>query len=255
LSPILSDDNRIEASGLEPVTRLAGIEPAADFLIEQEPSLRLPMGIGETFFVTPQRHDITQGLAGKGERPEFKVLASVAQSLNRARADTKLTSESLLETSPRAFAVRDIRPFIEQGSMPEKRAGDRVGPFVVAMATELPKAAESKHKHGPRLLVIGTASVVWARGWRDATLLGNRLFVESAVSWLASRPAIVSVPEKASHAVGLNLTEESLGEVWRYVLLYMPGAAAALGVFLLLRRRATERKSRRDREPKASPKA
>jgi hypothetical protein len=36
-----------------------------------------------------------------------------------------------------------------------------------------------------------------------------------------------------------------VGEVQRYVLLYMPGAALGLGVLILLRRRSTERRSRR----------
>jgi hypothetical protein len=70
------------------------------------------------------------------------------------------------------------------------------------------------------------------------------MLVESALSWLAAKPAIVSVPEKPSHPAGLSLTEESLTEVLRYVLLYMPGSALFLGALILLRRRQTERRSR-----------
>jgi hypothetical protein len=93
--------------------------------------------------------------------------------------------------------------------------------------------------------VVGSSNLAWSRNWRDPAALGNRLFVESAVSWLAERPLLVSVPEQATHEVGLALTEESLGEVMRYVLLYLPGSAAALGLLVMLRRRAGERRSRR----------
>ena len=54
------------------------------------------------------------------------------------------------------------------------------------------------------------------------------------------------MPEKPEREVGLSLSEESLGEVMRYVLLYMPGAAGLLGAFVLLRRRSLERASRRN---------
>jgi nitrate reductase gamma subunit len=63
---------------------------------------------------------------------------------------------------------------------------------------------------------------------------------------VAARPAIVSVPEKPARAVGLSLTEESLGEILRYVLVYMPGTAALAGFVLLYRRRAMETRSRRE---------
>jgi hypothetical protein len=96
------------------------------------------------------------------------------------------------------------------------------------------------------VVLVGAVNLVWGRNYHDPALYGDRLFTENALSWLSSRPAIVSVPEKAEHDVGLSLTEESLGEVLRYVLIYMPGAAALLGVFVLLRRRALEKKSRRD---------
>jgi hypothetical protein len=75
--------------------------------------------------------------------------------------------------------------------------------------------------------------------------MGNRVFIESALAWLAAKPAIVSVPEKPSHPAGLSLTEESLREVLRYVLVYMPGSALLLGGLILVRRRGAERRSRR----------
>jgi hypothetical protein len=154
---------------------------------------------------------------------------------------------ALLETSNQAFSLKDIRRFMDVGEVPSAEQADSKGPFVVAYAVELPSRAgkTQTQTHASRLVVAGSANLAWSRNWREPTLLGNRLFMESALAWLAARAPLVSVPEKAAAPIGLSLSEESLGEVWRYVLLYMPGAAVLLGVYVLLRRRSVERKSRR----------
>jgi hypothetical protein len=146
-----------------------------------------------------------------------------------------------------------LAAFRRDGTPPEIEQAHERGPFSLAMAAELPKPAGSQAAHGPRLVVVGSANLAWSRNWQSPTTFGNRLFIESAVSWLAAQPALVSVPEKAAADVGLSLTEESLGEVFRYVLLYMPGCAAGLGLFVLLRRRARERRSRRPSHQATAP--
>jgi hypothetical protein len=240
LNPVLDDGNRIRQSGLERLAEAGGIELGSDFIVERDPELRLPQGLGETYFATPKPHDITAGLFRQDEvklRPEV----TAAQSLGATRDST---AKPLLVTSKDAFSVKDIRPFVDEGRAVEKHAGDASGPLAVAMASERPRPANSNEKHGPRMVVIGSANVAFSQCWRDATLLGNRVLVESALSWLAAKPAIVSVPEKPSHPAGLSLTEDSLTEVLRYVLLYMPGSALLLGALILIRRRQTERRSR-----------
>jgi hypothetical protein len=244
-NPILDEENRIQPSGLEPVCRVAGVELQNDFIIEKNEQARLPQGLGETFFTTPKPHAVTNGLF-KDDQPRFKVLASAAQSL-KPKGDGAVP---LLVTSDEAFSLHDVRPFVEQGKPVEKGENDPKGPFTIAFATELPKASSSNAPHGPRALIAGSANLAWSRNWRDPTLLGNRLFLESAVSWLAARPALVSVPEKPEHDAGLGLSEDSMSEVLRYVLIYMPGAAIALGVFVTMRRRGKEKRSRADAEKK-----
>ena len=240
LNPILDDGNRIRETGLERLTESAGIELGDDFVIERDPELRLPQGLGETFYITPKQHDVTVGLFHDDEA-RLRPQVTAAQSLHATKDSA---AKPLLETSKEAFSVKDIRPFVDEGHPVEKHAGDASGPLALAMASERPLSAGSKEKHGPRMVVVGTANVAFSQAWRDATLLGNRVLVESALSWLAAKPAIVSVPEKPSHPAGLSLTEESLGEVLRYVLLYMPGSALGLGALILVRRRQTERRSR-----------
>jgi hypothetical protein len=113
---------------------------------------------------------------------------------------------------------------------------------VLAVAHELSPA-----KDGPptRIVLVGSATVAQNRSFREAALYGNRLFVENALAWVAARPTLVSVPEKPPREIGLSLSQESLGEVLRYVMIYMPVTAALLGAFVLLRRRAVETRSRR----------
>lgn len=240
LNPVLDDSNRIRSSGLEALTAIAGIELGNDFVIERDPALRMPQGLGETYLAKPQEHSITAGLL-QGDTPKYVPVLTASQSL---RAGKNGAAKALLMTSPRAFSVKDIRPFVEEGREVEKRAGDASGPFAVAMAAELPKRGP-EDQHGPRVVVIGSTNVAFGQSFRDSTLLGNSLLVQSAVSWLAAQPSIVNVPEKPSHAAGLNLTEDSLGQVFWYVLVYMPVTALLLGLFVLYRRRALERKSRR----------
>ncbi|HVU01428.1 MAG TPA: GldG family protein [Polyangiaceae bacterium] len=239
-NPILDDENRIRDSGLGRLLSSAGIEFGGDFIVERDPALRMPQGLGETYFATPKAHDITAGLVVDDE-VKLRPVLTASQSL---RATKDSVAKPLLVTSALAFGVKDIRPFVEEGKAVEKHSGDTSGPFVVAMAAERDRPEGSHEKHGPRLVAIGTANVAFGQTFRDATLLGNRVFVESAISWLAAKPAIVSVPEKPSHPVGLSLTEDALSEVLRYVLVYMPGAALVLGGLILVRRRGAEKKSR-----------
>jgi hypothetical protein len=119
------------------------------------------------------------------------------------------------------------------------------------MASERPKT-HMDLAHGSRAVVIGTASVLqpinWSEGIADR---GAAFVVENAISWIASRPAILDVPEKPKVASAIHLTDESRAAVWRYVLVYMPMSSALLGLAVGLRRRTTEGKAR----PRASAKS
>jgi hypothetical protein len=241
-SPVVDEGKRMRETGLEHLVGVAGIEFGRDFVLERDPEARMPQGFGETFFGAPVPHAVTGGLV-VGDVARYRPMISMAQSLKKTKGSTV---NALLTTSEHAFSVQDVRPFIEEGRAVEKRQGDTSGPFVLAAAVERPilEGALVKEKHGPRLVVVGSASVAFGQNWREATLIGGRVFTESVLSWLAAKPAIVSVPLKDSHPAGISLTEESLQDVLRYVLLYMPASALGLGTLLLFRRRSTERKSR-----------
>ena len=166
--------------------------------------------------------------------------------LRRAQSLVPLPEGSptrLLESSPQSIRLMDVRPFAEGREVGVEVAKELKGPMVLAVATELPKLPRGSG-HGPRLVVMGSSSPVWARSWRDPAWAGNRQLVENALSWLIARPLLVSVPDKPSTSLGVTLTAEAMAEVQRYVLLWMPGSAAALGLLVLLRRRHVEHRAR-----------
>ena len=238
LNPLLDGDRkRIVASGLEPVMALGGIEAHGDVVFERDAAYRVPGTMGETFFGQPRPHPITEAML-KIERPRLVFL--LAQSLGRVGSAT-VQAADLIATSKEAFGMKDFLAWSSDSGAPEKRADDREGPLVVAMASELPKKKPDDPR-GARVVVVGTASITQGQVWQEPALRPSAYFVESAISWLTSRPQVVDIPTKPAVMAGLRLTEESMKQVGNYVTLYIPLAAALVGSAVFLRRRSTERR-------------
>jgi hypothetical protein len=245
ISPIgATTDTGLVPAGLDDALAPFGIALDDDVVIESDASKMIPEQLG-AFIATARTHAVTQSLvkSTEGTHDPPRVLVMRPRSMHHAAAGASATD--LLTTTPQAFGVTNVTgaarwPF--EG--PEKTSHDVPGPLVVAMASERPKT-EPSLAHGPRAVVIGTASVLqpinWSEGISDR---GAAFVVENAISWIASRPAILDVPEKGKVASVLHLTDESRAEVWRYVLLYMPVSTALLGLAVGLRRRSTEGKER-----------
>jgi gliding motility-associatede transport system auxiliary component len=261
IGPSLDEDQRPAQSGLEPLYELFGLRSRAGLIFERDPDAVLPVGLGgEAFLATPRSHAITVGLL-HGAEPRYRVLLQLAQGLEpsparaadaaNAQPEPPAKLSPLLVTSERAFGVLNAARLAEGGLDLDALEHDSEGPYTVAYAGEL--GVSSKDKRAGRIVVIGSASPLLGSTWQDPTLTGTRRFVESAVSWLVARPTLVSVPEKPGREVELRFTEESLSEVVRYVLVYMPGTALALGGLILLRRRSGS--AARGPSTRAKPKA
>jgi len=242
-APLLGENKRVQRSGLEPVAQLIGVEFGQDFILETDAALRLPRGAGEVFFATPQPHDVTRGLEREGVKIDSRVLLSGAQSL---RISSNSPAKALLTSTDKALSLRDLSALLDPNHKDDPIDNAPRAEYTLAVAAELPKPPNSNRKYGPRVVLAGAANLVWGRNYSDSSLYGDRLFSENALSWLSAHPALVSVPEKTEHDVGLSLSDSTLSEVQRYVLIYMPGCAAALGVFVLLRRRSLEKQSRKE---------
>ena len=240
LGPTLAEGSQVRATGLEPVLTLAGVELGRDVVLEQDSASRLPRGSGEIFFAHLEPHAITRGVLHEDDKLSARVLVVQARSLAASTGATLVMASS--ET---AVAIRDLRAFSADGGAEAAAEHAQHRSFGLAAARELPRVEASKSPHGARLFVSGASNLAWNRNFQDPSLYGNRRLLENAISWAAARPSMLSVPEKPEREVGLSLSEESLSDVMRYVLFYMPTAAGLIAGFVLLRRRNQERASRR----------
>lgn len=246
VGPVLDEDNRAAHSGLEPLFEAFGVTPQKQLIFERDPDAVVPLGVGgEVFLATPKPHAITSGLLENAEAP-FRVLLQLSQGFAGQAA-----AQPLLATSDKAFSVADASFLAAPPAALDQIPHDVEGPFVVALASALgaleqpADAGASAAAISPlpgsgrraRLVVLGSASPLLGHTWQDPTLAGTRRFVESAIAWLSSRPSLVSLTAKPQRRTGLQFTESAMGEVARYVLLYMPLTALALGLALLYRRR------------------
>jgi hypothetical protein len=110
------------------------------------------------------------------------------------------------------------------------------------MAAERTRVAATD-PHGPRVVVVGSRYVMAEDNWRQPRALhGTAFFVDSAISWLAARPTLVDVPDRAEVSAGIRVSEQGRDEVRRYVLLLMPLAAALLGAVVWAWRKSSEDK-------------
>lgn len=242
LNPMLDAERKIQLeTGLEPVTKLFGIGIANDYVFEMDDEARVPRGTGEVFFPVLEPHATTEGLAGAAlALAGLRIVMMRSRSLELLGGDAQ--PKTILKTSDEAFGMTDFYAWVESGGVPSKGQNDRSGPLAVGVAAELPKAEGSERPHGARLVVLGSANPALGQNWRDLALRGNAVLVGNIMSWIASKPPIVDVPAKVTPAATLQITESSLSEIMRYVLLFMPGAAMLLGVAVYLRRRTRDDK-------------
>lgn len=107
------------------------------------------------------------------------------------------------------------------------------------MAAERPRVGPAAPR-GPRVVVVGSRFALAEDNWHQPRPLhGAAFFVDSALSWLASRPEVVDVPNRPAVAVAMRLSE-GRDEVRTYVLVLLPLAALLLGIAVWAWRRSTE---------------
>ncbi|MBX3189216.1 MAG: GldG family protein [Labilithrix sp.] len=251
-SPIPGDtDTGLVSANLERVLAPFGVALDEDLVVEQNPELTFPGAGGIRFVVEARKHDITAGLV-KGEREVPRVVVHFARSMRRGNEPGSPIAQDLLVASPTSFGLTSIVGAADWKDAPQKRPGDVAGPLPIAMGSERPKTSPAA-PHGPRLVVVGTASVLTSPSFREPLpLRGGALFVESAISWLASKPQVLDVPDKSAVAAGIRINDESRSTIGRYVILFMPATVALLGVAIAVFRRAGEGAAKKTK-PKSAP--
>jgi hypothetical protein len=243
VSPInAQSENGMAPSGLDDALSPFGIALDDDLVFELDPTRAIPNTRGIRFIAEGKEHPVTAGLVRDPAvgREVPRVMLNFARSLHHVSPPDAAPAVDLLATSEKSYGVVNIAGAADWTDVPEKKARDLAGPLVVAMASERPKTSPGA-PHGPRAVVVGTGSAVIRRNWSEPLpLRGAALLTESALSWLASKPAILDVQAKDTVAAGIRITEDARADVRRYVLVFMPLAALLLGLSVALRRRGTE---------------
>lgn len=241
-------------AGLERVLGPFGIALDDVVVTEQEADVALPNSGGFRFVAQPRQHPVTTALVKTERQREVpRVVVDVTRSIRRAGEPGSVVAQELLGTSASAFGLRSIEGAADWKDAPQKHAGDLAGPLSIAMAAERPKASPSS-PHGPRVVVVGTASVLSNETFRELpTYRGGALFAESAISWLAAKPQVLDVPEKAPVGAGMRVDEQSRGVIRRYVVLFMPATVALLGIAIAMFRRAGEGRARAPEKKRKRP--
>jgi hypothetical protein len=181
-------------------------------------------------------------VAGGPESHPPRVAALYTRSLRHMTSPGAAPAAELLFTSNDAFAKTNLAAAAEGADAPPRGPADASGSFVIAMASERPRVTPGA-PHGPRVVVLGSRYFLAQDNWRQPRPLhGAAFLVDSALSWLAARPEVVDVPDRAEVAAGMRVSEEGRTEVQRYVLIFMPLAALLLAAAVWAWRRSSENK-------------
>ncbi len=233
-------DTGMTGAGLDAALAPFGIALDDVVVHDPTPAVSIPDTHAEGFFVAARPHPVTASLvAGGADAHPPRVAAFYARSLRHAPGPGASPAADLLVTTDGAFGKRSIVGAAQWTDVPPRAPGDPSGPFVIAMAAERPQDGG----RGARVVVVGTRFALAEENWRQPRPLhGMAFFVDSAVSWLVARPAIVDVPDHAEVAAGMRVSEQGRDEVRRYVLFFMPLAATLLGIAVWAWRRSAENK-------------
>lgn len=245
-----ADDGKYVDLGLGPLFATLGLQMQTDFVFELDAKRKAPNGFGETFMPEPKAHAITDGLLKAADRG-IGVTLTVASSI--AKTPSEGAASPLLVTTDRSFGMVDFFAWAKNPTPPAAKPEDHKGPLTVAWAVEMPKPAGSSASHGARAVVVGSSGVLVSSNWQSEELRGTSAFIESSISWLVARPALVSVPKKPAITAGLRVSEDDLKRLGLYTVLCMPLASALFGVAVYLRRKSGERRGKKPADGEAKP--
>ena len=250
-------DTGMTPSGLDGVLASFGIAANDDLVHDTDPSVAIPDTHGEGFFVAAHPHPVTASLVGGGgDAHPPRVAMFFSRSLRHVFPRGAAAASDLLSTTHDAFSKRSIVGASAWRDVPARDPDDAAGPFVVAMASERPAPPGAEPRRAARVVVVGSRFALAEDNWRQSRALhGMAFLVDSAISWLAARPSVVDVPDRAEVAAGMRVSEQSREEVQRYVLVFMPLAVALLGVAVWAWRRSSDDKPFRagSRSSKGAP--
>jgi hypothetical protein len=229
-------------AGLAGVLGPFGIAADDDVVEEVDPAAAIADTHGEGFIAAAKPHAVMASLALGSDAHPPKVAVFFTRSLRHVAPPGASPASDLLASSPAAYGKTNVAGAAGWNESPPREPGDLPGPLTIAMASERPHPSPQT-EHGARAVVVGTRFVFAEENWRQPRAMhGAAFFVDSAISWLAARQAVVDVPERGQVAAGVQVSESGREEVRRYVVLLMPLAAVFLGIAVWGWRKSTEDK-------------
>lgn len=239
------DSKALRATGLDPIAALGGVSLDDAIVVEEDPTLREPNELGLIFRARVHAHPTTDDLRKFAEARGGEAVVP----LQYVRPLTKITvagapAQELLVSSDESFALHDVAKFVASKEAPQRSPSDRRGPLDLATAT-----TRDASIGGARVVVCGSSTPFVNAAYLDPSPLMtfSRTLGLLWVSWLTARPPVLDLPPKPTVQIALHLTEDDIGAIGRYVLVYMPIAAGLVGAAVWFRRRSTEGKRIRAR--------
>ena len=238
-STIPDESGKVRSTGLSSIVSAAGISVGTSIVVERDESQRLPDGFGESFFAQITDHAVTRSLLRGSTERSLHVLVSLAPALSLADGSQ---ARLLLSSTDKAREVTDVGAYLRDEAQSGGSTDMNLGLRTIAAAADLGTLPQGV----ARRLIVAPASVAENRAFRLPALVGNRAFVDGAISWLLTRPIGVEIPSNHRAPLQMNLSDADLARLNRYVLLILPGAAGVLGLAVAIGRRR-RRPARRDR--------
>jgi hypothetical protein len=231
-------DRHHAPSGLESVTRLAGIEPSSSVVVEADQS-KLLEGLPPMVFTAGDfgAHEIARNFRGI----DAEVLVRTARALRVSNGATT-QPDSILRTSTSSWGETGELDAVRDGAL-RRDPSDIAGPIDIALAGRVadarPRAGRSA---SGRMVVFGfsylATNEAMAAGARarfvDAALL------QASVGWLVERNDLIDVPPKPANSAALMVSAETVKLVRWYALVFVPLAALLVGLAVLRARKSVE---------------
>jgi len=219
---LLPGSDRLAQHGLEPLLARYGITPQDRVVVDPH---EMPGASPWLAFTLVE---------GWGEHPAVRSLVGRAASLVLVRELELGTAqgaepEPLLSIGADGWAESDVAG-LARGQVPlPDDGGDRPGPIPVAAAAT---------RGGSRLVVIASDQFALNAFLRDDVVYDHgRDLVLNAIGWLTDRQALLGIGARPREHVKLVLRDEQLERMTWTSLLGPPLFAAALGVWVVWRRR------------------
>lgn len=231
-------DRHHAPSGLESVTRLAGIEPTSTVVVEADPSNLLD-GLPPMVFTAGDfgAHEISHNFRGISA----EVLVRTARGL-RVASGASAMPESLLRSTQNSWAEVGELDAVRDGAL-RRDSNDIGGPVDLALASTIADArARPGRTANGRVVVFGFSYLVT----NESMTAGARArfvsaaLLQSAVGWLLERSDLIDVPPKPANTAALMVSAETVKLVRWYALVFVPLAALLVGLAVLRARKSVE---------------